>query len=144
MAKVVRNDINILERIKQNEGLRLKPYRCTAGKLTIGYGRNIEDNGITEAEASFLLENDIKNSEAECCRAFSWFQKLDDIRRGVIIELCFNMGLKRLRGFKKMLAACECGNYDNAAAEMLNSLWARQVGKRAKTLADLMKGKSNA
>lgn len=134
----------MIERIKKHEGLRCKPYRCTAGKLTIGYGRNIEDNGITEAEASFLLENDIKNSEAECRRAFPWFQKLDEIRRGVIIELCFNMGLKRLLGFKKMLAACECGNYNSAANEMLNSLWARQVGKRAKTLADLMKGKNNA
>lgn len=136
---------DLKERIKTHEGYRRKPYLCPAGKLTIGYGRNIEENGITEAEASFLLDNDIKISEEECRRAFRWFDSLDEIRRGVIVEMHLNMGLKRLKTFKKMLAACEKQDYELAAREMLNSLWAReQVGKRAKTLANLMKGKDNA
>ncbi len=136
---------DLKERIKTHEGYRRKPYLCPAGKLTIGYGRNIEENGITEAEASFLLDNDIKISEEECRRAFRWFDNLDEIRRGVIVEMHLNMGLKRLKTFKKMLAACEKQDYELAAREMLNSLWAReQVGKRAKTLANLMKGKDNA
>ena len=135
---------NYKERIKQHEGFRGKPYRCTAGKLTIGYGRNIEDNGITEAEASFLLDNDLKRCEAECRQAFSWFDNLDDIRRGVIVEMDFNLGIKKFKGFRKMLAACEKQDYELAAREMLDSLWARQVGQRAKILADLMKGKNNA
>lgn len=134
----------MIDRIKKHEGLRLKPYRCTAGKLTIGYGRNLEDNGITEEEAHFLLMNDLKKSWDECCKAFSWISKMDKIRQGVIVELCFNMGLGRLKGFKKMLAACERGDYETASVEMLDSLWARQVGQRAKTLADIMKGKDNA
>lgn len=136
--------INCKERIKQHEGFRGKPYRCTAGKLTIGYGRNIENNGITEAEASFLLDNDLKRCEAECRQAFSWFDNLDDIRQGVIVEMDFNLGLKKFKGFRKMLAACEKQDYELAAREMLDSLWARQVGQRAETLADLMKGKNNA
>lgn len=136
---------DLKERIKTHEGYRRKPYICPAGKLTIGYGRNIEENGITEAEASFLLDNDIKISEDECRRAFRWFDNLDEIRRGVIVEMHLNMGLKRLKTFKKMLAACEKQDYELAAREMLNSLWAReQVGQRAKTLANLMKGKDNA
>ncbi len=134
----------MIDRIKKHEGLRLKPYRCTAGKLTIGYGRNLEDNGITEEEAHFLLMNDLEKSWDECCKAFSWISKMDKIRQGVIVELCFNMGLGRLKGFKKMLAACERGDYKTASVEMLDSLWARQVGQRAKTLADIMKGKDNA
>lgn len=134
----------MIDRIKKHEGLRLKPYRCTAGKLTIGYGRNLEDNGITEEEAHFLLMNDLEKSWDECCKAFSWISKMDKIRQGVIVELCFNMGLGRLKGFKKMLAACERGDYETASVEMLDSLWARQVGQRAKTLADIMKGKDNA
>lgn len=134
----------MIDRIKRHEGLRLKPYRCTAGKLTIGYGRNLEDNGITEEEAHFLLMNDLEKSWDECCKAFSWISKMDKIRQGVIVELCFNMGLGRLKGFKKMLAACERGDYETASVEMLDSLWARQVGQRAKTLADIMKGKDNA
>lgn len=134
----------MIDRIKKHEGLRLKPYRCTAGKLTIGYGRNLEDNGITEEEAHFLLMNDLEKSWDECRKAFSWISKMDKIRQGVIVELCFNMGLGRLKGFKKMLAACERGDYETASVEMLDSLWARQVGQRAKTLADIMKGKDNA
>ncbi len=134
----------MIDRIKKHEGLRLKPYRCTAGKLTIGYGRNLEDNGITEEEAHFLLMNDLEKSWDECCKTFSWISKMDKIRQGVIVELCFNMGLGRLKGFKKMLAACERGDYETASVEMLDSLWARQVGQRAKTLADIMKGTDNA
>lgn len=136
---------DLKERIKTHEGYRRKPYLCPAGKLTIGYGRNIEENGITEAEASFLLDNDIKISEAECRRAFRWFDNLDEIRRGVIVEMHLNMGLKRLKTFKKMLSACEKQDYELVAREMLNSLWARkQVGKRAETLANIMKGINNA
>lgn len=134
----------MIDRIKKHEGLRLKSYRCTAGKLTIGYGRNLEDNGITEEEAHFLLMNDLEKSWDECCKAFSWISKMDKIRQGVIVELCFNMGLGRLKGFKKMLAACERGDYETASVEMLDSLWARQVGQRAKTLANIMKGTDNA
>ncbi len=136
--------INYKERIKQHEGYRRKPYRCTEGKLTIGYGRNIEDNGITEAEASFLLDNDLKRCESECRKAFSWFDGLDDTRRSVIVEMDFNLGLKKFLNFKKMLAACEKKDYELAAREMLDSLWARQVGQRAENLAAIMKGKSNA
>lgn len=136
--------MNFVERVKMHEGLRLKPYRCTAGKLTIGYGRNIEDNGITEAEASFLLENDLRRCWRDCSTSFDWFDKLDKIRQGVIAELCFNIGLSRLKGFRKMLAACSRGDFETASCEMLDSLWARQVGKRAQTLADLMKGKEDA
>lgn len=128
----------LVERIKKHEGFRSKPYRCPAGKLTIGYGRNIEDNGITEAEASFLLANDVQKCRYECESTFPWFAKMDKSRRSVIVEMCFNLGIKRFLGFKKMLAACARGDYGVAADEMLDSLWARQVGNRAKKLANVM------
>ena len=136
--------MELRERIKKHEGLRLKPYTCPAGYLTIGYGRNIEENGISEIEAAYLLDNDINNCRAECNKNFSWFDKLDTIRQDVIVEMDFNLGIKRLKKFKKMLAACSRKDYETAAREMLNSLWARQVGKRAETLADIMKGNNNA
>lgn len=132
--------MTLLDRLKQHEGFSSKPYRCPAGKLTIGYGRNIEDNGITEAEASFLLVEDVKRCRAECERAFAWFKNMDRERQDVIVELDFNMGLDRLKTFKKMLAACARKDYEAAKKEMLDSLWARQVGKRAETLAAIMKG----
>lgn len=135
-------DDKLLQRVILHEGLVLKPYRCPSGKLTIGVGRNLEDNGISKEEALFLLKNDLDRCHQECLRAFLWYGELDDSRQGVIQEMCFNLGLARLKTFKKMLLACEIGNYALAAHEMLSSLWARQVGKRAETLADIMKGKT--
>lgn len=133
----------LINRVVKHEGLMLKPYKCPAGKLTIGVGRNLEDVGITKEEAMFLLENDLDRCHQECLRSFFWYKDLDVDRQGVIQEMCFNLGLARLKTFKKMLLACEIGNYELAAREMLSSLWARQVGKRAETLANIMKGKTS-
>jgi len=129
----------LINRVKFHEGYSGKPYRDTAGKLTIGYGRNLDDAGITEAEAIFMLTSDLRRAEKECISAFKWFGCLNKIRREVIIEMCFNLGLPKLKSFKKMLEAIKEGDYDTAAAEMLNSRWAKQVGRRAETLANLMK-----
>ena len=131
--------MTLKERIMQHEGLRLKPYRCTAGKLTIGYGRNLDDVGISKEEAELMLDNDLSICNQECFAAFDWYSEMDQVRRGVILEMCFNLGLPRLKGFKKMLLACEHKNYSVAADEMLSSRWAGQVGQRAKTLADIMR-----
>lgn len=134
-------DDKLIQRVIKHEGLMLKPYKCPAGKLTIGVGRNLEDVGITKEEALFMLENDLDRCHKECLRSFFWYKDLDNSRQGVVQEMCFNLGLARLKTFKKMLLACEIGNYELAAREMLSSLWARQVGKRAETLANIMKGK---
>lgn len=130
---------SLLDRIIKHEGLRLKPYRCTAGKLTIGIGRNLDDSGITEEEAMHLLGNDLERCHIECLNAFLWYGDLDETRQGIILEMCFNLGLNRLKGFKKMLAALALKNYALAAQEMMTSHWAIQVGGRARTLADIMK-----
>lgn len=129
---------NLIKRIMKHEGVKLKPYKCTAGKLTIGVGRNLEDNGISETEARYLLENDLRRCHIECLHTFLFYGELDEARQGVVLEMDFNLGLSRLKGFKNMLAALGVKNYTLAAREMLASLWARQVGGRAKTLADIM------
>ena len=130
--------MTLVDRIIKHEGLRLKPYTCPAGKLTIGVGRNLEDRGISKEEAMMLLQNDIHNCRKECFANFHWFGEMDELRQEVILEMCFNLGITRLKGFKKMLKACELKNYTLASQEMLTSLWARQVGNRAKTLAKIM------
>lgn len=121
--------IALLEMIKEHEGLRLKPYTCTAGKLSIGYGRNLEDRGITLDEAEHMLQNDVMlcYKELDC---FSWFADLEEPRQAALVDLCFNMGLPGLLTFKKALAAMAEGNYNRAADEFLDSKWAREdVGK---------------
>jgi len=130
---------SVVEQIKLDEGLSLKPYQCTADKFTIGYGRNIEDNGISEEEAEFLLLNDIKNTQKELLANFEWFVMLSAPRQGVLINMCFNMGLTRLLGFKNMIKALEFGDYDEAALEMLDSVWARKLVNRSGRLVEIMR-----
>lgn len=124
---------------KRFEGLRLFPYKCPAGKLTIGYGHNIEDNGITEEIAVKLLDTDLKNAEKEISAKFPRYNRLNEARQFVLADMTFNMGVNRLLTFKKMFSALSKGEYPTAAKEMLDSKWARQVGNRAKILSEIMK-----
>lgn len=123
----------------KHEALRLKPYADTAGKLTIGVGRNLEDVGISEQEAMFLLENDIGKAVAYCRQAFPWFNALCDSRQNVVASMAFNLGAAKLAEFKKMLAAIAKSDFETAANEMLCSAWAGQVGPRAVELAQMMR-----
>ena len=131
--------MNAYELIKLHEGFELYPYKCPAGKLTIGYGRNIEDNGISEEEAELMLANDIQRCVLELKRVLPWYDGLDDVRQAVLIDMCYNLGISRLLKFKRFLSALEQDYYDLAAREMLDSLWAKQVGQRAERLALIMK-----
>ena len=125
------------ELIKKHEGLRLKPYKCTAGKITIGYGRNLDDNGITQYEAEQMLHNDIQNCYAECVKLKCW-NKLNEARQAALLDMCFNLGISRLKNFKKMLAALEVGAYSRAASEAMDSTWAMQVKSRATELSKII------
>ena len=124
----------------KDEGLRLRPYTDTVGKITIGVGRNLEDVGITSVEADFLLTNDIQKVQAQLNSTMSWWAGLSDNRQLVIANMAFNMGVPRLLGFKRMWEALEVHNYVHAADEMMDSKWAGQVGTRAIRLAKIMKG----
>ncbi|MFA5628138.1 MAG: glycoside hydrolase family protein [Thiohalomonadaceae bacterium] len=129
----------LTEQLIRHEGLRLKPYRCPAGKLTIGIGRNLEDRGITEEEARYLLQNDINSVILALQKAIpEIFRNISYNRQSVLVNMGFNLGVQGLLGFKKMLAALANCNFELAAKEMLDSKWARQVGKRATELADMM------
>ncbi len=124
--------------IKKHEGLRLKPYRCSNQKLTIGYGRNLQDNGITLEEAETMLQHDIGTVIKEA-QSLPFFASLNEPRKAVIVDMIFNLGFPRFGMFKKMIAAIEKEHWHIAADEMLNSRWARQVGKRANTLSEMMR-----
>lgn len=133
------NRDRLARQLIHDEGLKLKPYRCTAGKLSIGVGRNLDDRGITEPEALGLLENDIDFFSGQCRKAIPFFASLDDVRQEVLVNMAFNMGLATLLTFKNTLALIASGKYEEAADAMLHSKWATQVGDRAKRLADMMR-----
>lgn len=121
-----------------SEGLRLKPYTDVAGRLSIGYGRNLTDRGVTQLEAGILLDNDLTVAIAELQRVFPIVMTLDSVRLIILAEMCFNLGATRLAKFSKMWAAIQAKMYSEAAIEMLDSEWAVQVGARATRLADAM------
>ena len=140
------------------EGLRLKPYRCSAGKLTIGYGHNIDakpltgDIGayfkrtgcITEGMANVLLDNDLADAKGRLLKRLPWVAKLDQVRQMVLIDMAFNMGIGQvgksgLLSFTHTLALIEEGKFVEAAEAMRQSAWHRQTGRRAVKLCAMMR-----
>lgn len=127
-----------IEQLKIDEGFKGVPYLCTANKVTIGYGRNLDDNPLTEKEAEYLLLSDLTKVEAEA-NMIAYFSELNETRQAVIINMIYNLGITRLLKFKKMHKAIINGKFNTAATEMLDSKWARQVGNRANRLAKQMR-----
>lgn len=125
--------------IRRREGLSFQPYRCSSGKLTIGYGHNLDARGISLEVAELLLRQDMQIAYKQVKNTFAWWPKLTDARFFVLVDLVYNMGLGALASFKKMLAALEEGDYETAAQELLDSRYARQVGQRAHENAAMLK-----
>jgi len=126
------------QQLIRHEGLRLEVYECSNGYKTIGVGRNIQTNGITEDEAHLMLDNDIKRSAAEL-ESFSWWEELDQVRKDCLINMVFNLGLPTFKKFKGMLSAIENKDFQLASLEMLDSRWSRQVKGRSKELSEQMR-----
>lgn len=140
----------IVPQLERHEGVNLTSYRCPAGKVTIGVGHNLEarpvpgipcevGHTITADQARRLLTRDLMDCDRSLNDALPWVSSLDDARYGVLLNMAYNLGVHGLCGFRRMLAAVRGGRYDDAAAEMLDSVWARQVKRRARELAQQMR-----
>lgn len=147
------------DELMRDEGLRLRVYRCTAGKLTVGVGRNLDDvgisaaetarlgctkataiaKGVTRAQALGLLDADIERAERDLDRELPWWRGLDEVRRRVLVNMTFNLGIRGLLGFRNTLAKVKAGSYAAAADGMMASKWAGQVGARAERLTAMMR-----
>lgn len=134
----------IIKRIKAFEGFSLKPYQCPAKKWTIGYGYNYQDrgfntetmteiltNGFSAELADRLVRADAAKCAADAEKNFGFFGRLDEVRRAVIVDMAYQLGIGDLKKFKKMLVCLAKGDYAGAAAEMQNSAWYRQSGRRS-------------
>ena len=128
-----------LDLLKRHEGFKQFPYTDTVGKLTVGYGRNLGGRGIDNAEAEYLLRNDIIYTLSRLSELDFW-DSLDETRQAVLVDMAVNLGVNGLLNFKKTLLAIRHGNYIEASYEMLRSKWATQVGGRAVELSNLMRG----
>ena len=124
--------------LRRDEGCVLTPYRCSSGKLSIGIGRNLDDVGISDAEADTLLRTDIERVENGLDLHLPWWRRLTEPRQRVLANMAFNLGIHGLLKFGRTLNAIERGNYDEAASHMLASKWAGQVKGRAIRLANIM------
>lgn len=128
----------LIKQLRRDEGEVLTVYNDSLGFATIGVGRLVDKRkggGITVEESAYLLNNDIERKTAEVIKAMPWAARLDDARRGVLVNMAFQMGTAGLLGFKNTLAMVERGDYAGASVGMLNSLWGRQTPARAKRLS---------
>jgi lysozyme len=129
--------------LKGDEGVKPCAYQDHLGFWTIGVGRLVDGRkkgaGLRPDEITYLLNNDIDDRINALTKALPWFQDLDDARKGVLLNMAFQMGTEGLLGFERTLALIRDGKYENAAAAMLQSKWAQQTPARAKRMADQMR-----
>tara|TARA_B100000530_G_scaffold334332_1_gene283986 strand:- start:385 stop:813 length:429 start_codon:yes stop_codon:yes gene_type:complete len=131
----------LIEQLKRHEGVSAYCYKDINNLEHIGVGRNISKTGIglSMEEIEYLLSNDILRCIKELSAEYQWFGSLDEVRQEAIINIFFNLGATKYRGFKKANAAMEAADYKLAATEFLDSRWARQVGNRALELTDIIR-----
>ena len=136
------NNNKLTEMLKRHEGVKTHAYKCSASKITVGVGRNIDPEGglgLSETEINYLLQNDIDRIMRELDFQYDWFHNLNEARKDAMIDISFNLGQTRLRKFEKALTAMSKGEWDTAADEFMDSKWSKQVGNRAKELTDIIR-----
>lgn len=130
--------LKLKHRLMGEENVKLFPYTDSKGHLSIGMGRNLDTTGISMDEAMIMGDNDIMRSELDLWHYCPWYGNVDDVRKTVLIDMVFNEGIEHLLGFTKMIAAIKEKDFNTAAKEMIDSDWAKEVGKRATNLALIM------
>jgi lysozyme len=155
-VKPMIDDATCIQRLMLNEGCKLKSYYDSVGKLTIGIGRNLDDNPLTideicyvghncrklfisNEQAAYLCRNDLKKVRADLDANFPWWRDLNVDRQFVMIDLCFNMGVNKLKKFVNTLNSIAQGYYELSAKQLMQSKYASQVGIRAKRNAYALK-----
>ncbi|TLE14461.1 MULTISPECIES: glycoside hydrolase family protein [Helicobacter] len=134
------------------EGFSPKVYKCPAGFLTIGYGRNIEANPLTETEKKLLraeglinekiakdwLRENLQKCYEELAQNFNWFAKTDRVRKAALVDFDYNVGLGTLKTFKNTLLFLEQEDYKRAAENMRLSKWFKQVKRRGVRICNMI------
>ena len=134
---------DLIKQIKEHEGLVLKPYKCTANKLTIGYGHNLEDNGLSKTACEFILLEDIDEAKKNLYAVFTrkFYESLNDKQKIALIDMMFNLGLSKFLTFKKFILAVKNKDFIKASAEIINSKAYQQNKRRYQKLSEQIKMK---
>jgi lysozyme len=130
---------DVVDFIKKVEGLKLKPYKDINGNLTIGYGRNLDDRGITKEEAEILLFTDLAFAEYELREIFNDYDYYPVEVKIVLTSMMFNLGKNRFLTFKKFIKAIKEKDYKKAIIELFNSKRAKQLPNRTELEAQYLK-----
>jgi hypothetical protein len=136
-AMLTRHEGRLYQVYDDATGKPLHPGDTLVGWPTIGVGRNLLNPGLHPLEVDYLLDNDIHERLLVLTDKLSWFHTLDEVRQAAFVDMSF-MGVQKLLGFHNMLAACAVKAWATAAAEALDSAWAKQVGKRAQEIAAML------
>lgn len=129
----------LMKMLRIDEGVKSHCYLDTMGLETIAVGRNISKTGpgLRDCEIDFMLSNDIEELYNAWVKTYPWFKTLSEPRKAALIDFSF-MGMGKVAQFKSMLKNLSLGNYNQAAACLMDSLYATQVGDRAKRLAKIL------
>ena len=126
----ISNEQKLIQQITDHEGNIPYAYQDSKGYWTIGIGHMVDKRlggQLSEDECQYILANDLVTVRKQLS-PYAWFTIQDEVRSGVIIELCFNIGIGKLLDFQNMIYALRTLDYKNAAAELINSSWAKEVG----------------
>jgi lysozyme len=132
----------LIVQLRRDEGEVLHAYKDSLGYWTIGVGRLIDPargGGISKVESAILLMNDIESKTRELQTKLPWSGALSPARQGVLLNMAFQLGVNGLLGFRNTLLMVEQGEYEKAAAAMLQSNWAQQTPERAHRLSEQMR-----
>lgn len=132
------NELRLIDDLIRDEKESLTLYQDTVGKWTIGIGRNLSDRGISKDESRYLLKNDINNTYSALNHFLPIWKDLDEVRQRALFNMGFNLGIAKLLRFRKMIAALEIKDWNEAANQAKDSDWYKQVGKRAERIVHMI------
>lgn len=122
----------------KHEGEKFKPYKCTAGKLTIGIGHNLDDKGISKAVSDLLYKEDIAEVIDDLHIIFNNFDELPENIQLVLADMRFQLGGSGFRKFKQLINAVNNYNWVEMINQMRDSSWFKQVPNRANDLMNMV------
>jgi lysozyme len=126
------------------EGFRSRPYICSAGYITIGYGTKLHKRKgmnpnnfpltINEAAATEMLNDDLTETinALQRSKQGAVFNNLSQTRKNLIISMAYQLGVTGVLKFKKTWKFLAAEMYSEAATEMLDSKWFLDTPERAK------------